>query len=1128
MKPICFKKILSSLLLFYPLCLLAYPASYYADQSILSSGHWIKISVSQTGIHQLSYDTLREFGFDDPSSVSVYGYGGASLTSNVFSADAPDDLKPTAIMHTPDGRLLFYGEADLSISASSISQISVRRNLYDTKGYYFLTDAYPRLDANQQPTADSDFGSAPITNHLSISFIEHETQNPSDGGAIFHDSPLIPGEIRNYDFEITDFEPNDEYPYGRFFYSFAANGSQNTNLELFYPEGLTIQSFSDGKAPLQSQENKYYSTSYGLARISDVADNGTYSIGFSIGDGCSPDYAAIDKAYIIYPRRNIMPDNGSTSIIMNFPDAQSYDCVSIGNSSPSVCVWDISDASMVTPCLVDFDPQTSVSKVSIPEIAGTTLFGHMMIAFDSSASYPEPTYAGAVGNQNLHGISVPDMVIITTDELLPAAERLADLHRDHDNMDVAVVTQQSIFNEFSSGSRSAMAYKRFLKMLYDRNPDKIHYLLLYGNGSWDNRRTSGIEHLICYETEVIEQARDMTKNYTSDKYFVMLGDRINENRLPFEKMDLAVGRLDISSISEGDKANAKIERFLKRTRSHSVYGNILVLSDDGDKQRHFLDAEETANGMDSINSFLTFTKAHNLIYPWANLVSVEGRKAISAALKIGQGFMLYYGHSKFDALTGERLYDLSLISQSHCNDYPFAMIASCETFGFDRYYNALAQAMINEDHGGAIGIIGSSRSVYMEYNKSFAKAVSYAYANANPQTSIGDIVRDAHNYCITNYSETDRAVNSMCYNLCGDPALKLGAPGLKAVINKIDGHSLSNENVATLSLTPLKPFTIEGYIADADGNAVDFDGEAVIRLFDTPVTVKTFEKTGSDKNRKPVTLDERLLANKVVKIENGKFYANITSPVPANGDGCNRIIISAVSADGTQSAAGKTLCCKVSDTPLEGTADMTPPEITDMYIDNPSFSNGDITPASFNVYASISVPTCGINLSQAIGYAPRFSLDGNKSFNLAANSVSINTDGTASFFMPVEDIADGRHELTLTVRSNSGVSASRTIDFIVKTDAASASLSIDRKIARESAIISLSHNFNGEPVGHLIIEDSNGNTVFSSDNCSLPFEWKLTDNDSKNVPDGRYRAYALLHDDINYAATKKIDIVVIR
>lgn len=50
--------------------------SLYASHSVLASGRWAKIRVSETGFHQLTEQVVRQAGFSDISKVKIYGYGG--------------------------------------------------------------------------------------------------------------------------------------------------------------------------------------------------------------------------------------------------------------------------------------------------------------------------------------------------------------------------------------------------------------------------------------------------------------------------------------------------------------------------------------------------------------------------------------------------------------------------------------------------------------------------------------------------------------------------------------------------------------------------------------------------------------------------------------------------------------------------------------------------------------------------------------------------------------------------------------------------------------------------------------------------------------------------------------------
>ncbi len=117
--------------------------------SRLAEGRWIKVKVTSEGIQQISHRQLRQWGFDDPARVGVYGFGGTSLAHERISAGS-DDLCPTPVIHTPDGRMLFYGDADLRYDLRGFDAtdnhekertLAWRRNIYDDGGYYFIGEA---------------------------------------------------------------------------------------------------------------------------------------------------------------------------------------------------------------------------------------------------------------------------------------------------------------------------------------------------------------------------------------------------------------------------------------------------------------------------------------------------------------------------------------------------------------------------------------------------------------------------------------------------------------------------------------------------------------------------------------------------------------------------------------------------------------------------------------------------------------------------------------------------------------------------------------------------------------------------------------------------------------------------
>ena len=156
------------------------------------------------------------------------------------------------------------------------------------------------------------------------------------------------------------------------------------------------------------------------------------------------------------------------------------------------------------------------NTISITQTAGGNLrldYIDLQHAEPAPITIDEPTYVYRITNQDHHADAATDMVIIipTSQHLLAQAERLKAHHEQHDGLRVTIVPADELYNEFSSGTPDATAYRRYLKMLYDRATtpnDKPRYLLLFGDGAWDNRMLtsewSGYntdDYLLCYESE---------------------------------------------------------------------------------------------------------------------------------------------------------------------------------------------------------------------------------------------------------------------------------------------------------------------------------------------------------------------------------------------------------------------------------------------------------------------------------------------------------------------------------------------------------------------------------------------------------------------------------------------------
>ena len=119
----------------------AYNPAIYASRSKLATGKWVKISIPESGMYEITYEELSQMGFSNPSQVKLYGNGGNRI-SEVFSPSPYDDLKRVPILRK-NNKICFYGRGPVyyTISNTSTAPHFTRIfNPYSQVGCYFLTE----------------------------------------------------------------------------------------------------------------------------------------------------------------------------------------------------------------------------------------------------------------------------------------------------------------------------------------------------------------------------------------------------------------------------------------------------------------------------------------------------------------------------------------------------------------------------------------------------------------------------------------------------------------------------------------------------------------------------------------------------------------------------------------------------------------------------------------------------------------------------------------------------------------------------------------------------------------------------------------------------------------------------
>src|SRR5687768_2997938 len=119
--------------------------------SVLSSGAWFKIGITETGIHKIDRTFLQNLGVNmnglDPRKIQIYGNGGGMLPQ-ANSAPRHDDLVENAIMvigeqngaFDADDYILFYGQGPHTWKPNATrTGFNHNLNIYSDTAYYFIT-----------------------------------------------------------------------------------------------------------------------------------------------------------------------------------------------------------------------------------------------------------------------------------------------------------------------------------------------------------------------------------------------------------------------------------------------------------------------------------------------------------------------------------------------------------------------------------------------------------------------------------------------------------------------------------------------------------------------------------------------------------------------------------------------------------------------------------------------------------------------------------------------------------------------------------------------------------------------------------------------------------------------------
>ena len=928
--------------------------SIYAAHSVLASGKWAKIRVSETGVHQLTADVVRRAGFTDINKVKIYGYGGNLQNEALYAEDIKetDDLKEVE-QCVVDGKHYFYARGPVSWK----NDLRVR-NPYSDYGYYFITQT------DEAPTLID-----------SAAFVQANYPQSEHYHSLY--------EVDSYSW----------FPGGRnLFNPTAVKVGESQNVVIVNKTGN-----SSGKVTV--------AVSSGINSTVSILKNGTALGTLTLKLPLNSSGGTYSKGVV-----------NSTSYFLS--DLKEKDTISI---------------KPLTGGPVRLDYVSMRWDAEIP-FAG---FGKEV---------PAAQYVYGITNQDHHADPLADMVIIipTSQKLLKQAQRLKEFHESHDSLRVNIVPADELYNEFSSGTPDANAYRRYLRMLTDKATkaeDMPKYLLLFGDCVWDNRmltsdcrKLNPDDYLLCHESE---DSFSEVYCYVSDSWLGIIGEGKGGDPKT-ELQDIAVGRFPVTTAEEAKIMVDKTINYMKNENAGAWQNTLMFMGDDGNDNLHMKDANEVADDVATLYPDYLIKKvmwdAYTLETSSTGNTYPEVTRIIKQQQNAGALIMDYAGHGSQTQISHESVLKITDFENFRNANLPLWVTASCDIMPFDGVVSTVGESALLNANGGAVAFYGTTRTVFAQENKYINRAFMrrvLSTVNGKPIT-IGEAHRLAQNDVITGAAkegESDRTQNHLQYSLLGDPALSLNFPTMKVVLDSINGIACER----TDTMPKLKAGSIARIAGHIEGKT-DYQGVVTATVRDSKelITCKLNNTKEADKAFQFYDRQKTLYQGSD-SVSNGKFSFSFAVPKDINySDATGLLNLYSISNDKMMRAHGTSEKFTVGGS-VESRNDSIGPSIY-CYLNSPSFvDGGDVNTTPFFV-AKLS-DRDGINAAgSGIGHDLQLVIDGDmtKTYNLNDYfTYDFGTYTSGSTYYSIPELAPGKHQLTFRAWDIQNNSSTTTLNFNV-------------------------------------------------------------------------------------------------
>ena len=1053
--------------------------------SVLRSGKWVKIKTKDNGIYKITFDQLKLWGFSNPDQVSMYGNGGNVLS--VSNKDIRnDDLNAYPVLKGKDNAskdcLFFYSNGNVRYDENTKTGIIThKQNCYSSETYFYLSDqGTPRtIDKAAELTGNAGKKIDSFGNYV---FYEKELYNLIASGSQWFGEVFNPGQQRTFNLSLDNADLTKP---AQLVVSAAGRSSSPSSIGVI-ANGKSLADISFDALTV-SDPTSYFADEK-IAVFSGLTPSESFQInlGYNALNGSSSawlDYISVNYQSFLNMKKDVYAFRGKgadgTILISEFALKGTLSTTRI------IDVTDINNSFEMPTVYLDgqlkFKSNSSLTRE--------------YVAFNSGGTIPVPELVGAIANQNLHAADLSEMIIVSNSALLSAANELAEFHRNTDGMKVQVVTPDVIYNEFSGGLPDPSGFRNYFRMCYDlgnqTGKNTLKYVLLMGDGSYDNRNILGKNHNLL-PTFQSDNSLSPTESFVTDDFFVFLDENEGGSQ---GIVDLGIGRISANTLDNAKTVVNKIINYQKKESMGNWRDVVTFIGDDEDYNTHMSQAESLASFVNRTYPGFFTDKIYFDAYKQLSTSGGEKYPDVTAAInnRVKQGTLVmnYTGHANEEFLADEKVLDISTInSWSNTNKLPIFVTATCEFSRFDSDITSAGEEILFNPQGGGIGLFSTTRLVYSGDNFVLnSKFFNYIFEKDGLGNNLrwGDVMRKAK-------SASNTGINQLNFSLLADPAMRLANPNFQVKTTSIDGKNAGTQidTIRTLSVV-----TVKGYVADNTGaKLTSFNGEIVPTVYDKALQVETLGNAGQ--TPMSYTVQNNIIYKGLASVKNGDFEFSFFVPKDISYKTDKGKILYYASNE-TVDAQGYFDGFYVGGASKNTVADSKGPEV-ELFLNSDSFKDGDQVSASSVLIANIADAT-GINTSgTGIGHDITAVLDGDYSNMMNLNDYfqadkDLYTSGKIVF--PLTKLAEGEHVIKLKVWDVLNNSSEAEIRFVVKDDFRIETVTCYPNPMRGQTKFIFTHNQPDEKLDvTLEVFSSSGSrvdlfktSVGSSGTESLPFEW---------------------------------------